>query len=200
MKSRLLITLALVIAGSSGTVSHAQGTTAPLSLGINGGGSVSPLTNGEPLEVGQTYNMVAIPDPGFVFSSWQPVSVFTFTEFVFDPISGNTNTVVSTVASPVPAYTSQPSLDFTMQPVDVIYDVPGVRTTTKSSGWQANFDPVVLNIQFGGSQVILTWAHPSFILEAASTPGGAFTNILRATSPYTNSISEPTRYFRLRSN
>ena len=44
-----------------------------------------------------------------------------------------------------------------MQPVVVIYDIPGVRTLTKSSGWQANFVPILLNIQFVDLNVILSW-------------------------------------------
>ena len=53
----------------------AQGILAPLSLFINGGGTVSPLTNGQPLEIGQTYNIAAIPEAGFTFRSWQPVDL-----------------------------------------------------------------------------------------------------------------------------
>lgn len=119
-------------------LSHAQGTFAPLYLFTNGGGSMTPLQNGQLLQVGQTYDMTAIPDSGFAFSSWQPVNVFTFTEFIINP-SGDTNFVVSVTASPVPEYTSQPMLEFTMQPVAVIYDNPGVRTITEGTGWQANF-------------------------------------------------------------
>ena len=172
---------------------------APLSLFINGGGSVSPLTNGELLEVGQTYNMVAIPDAGFAFNSWQPVNVFTFITLVTDT-NGKTNTVVSVVASPVPTYTKQPSLDFIMQPVVVIDDSPGVRTITESSGWQANFEPVTIDIRLSDSAVILTWTNLSCTLQAAPAPSGAYTNILGAVSPYTNNISGPAQYFRLMSN
>jgi hypothetical protein len=199
MKSLPLITLVTLIAASSPPQTYAQGTMATLSLFINGGGSVSPLTNGELLEVGQDYNVVAIPDAGFTFSSWQPVNVFTFTRFVIDT-NGMTNPVVSVVASPVAAYTNQPSLDFIMQPVVVIYDSPGVMTITESSGWQANFAPIALGIQLSGSAVILTWTNLSCTLQAAPAPSGAYTNVLGAVSPYTNYISGPSQYFRLMSN
>src|SRR5215471_11022128 len=118
MKAFRLITLAILIATSRATQAYAQGTTAPLPLFINGGGTVSPLTNGQMLEVGQAYEMTAFPDAGFVFNSWQPVNVFTLTTFVIDQY-GNTNTVVSVSLSPVPTYTNTPSLSFIMQPVVV---------------------------------------------------------------------------------
>jgi hypothetical protein len=115
---------------------------APLSLFINGAGSVSPLQDGQSLEVGQSYTMTAIPDSGSAFSSWQPVNVFTFIEFTYDSNGDPNPPVVSTVLSLVPGYTYQPALEFTMQSVMVIYDQPGLRTITQSSGWQVNFVPV----------------------------------------------------------
>jgi hypothetical protein len=84
--------------------------------------------------------MVAVPDRGFVFTNWIPVSVFTFTEVLRDP-SGATNIVSSTVASPLPQFTSDAVLKFTMQPVEVLFDRPGVMTVTLAKGWQANFVP-----------------------------------------------------------
>ncbi len=134
-----MVTLAAVCFGPS----YAQGVvSAPLLVFTNGSGSVSPLQYGQLLEVGQTYSMQGIPGDGYVFSSWQPVNVFTFTEVTFDgsgePLPPTTNTVLS----PVWSYTYSSTLDFTMQPVVVIYDYPGVRTITQGFGWQANFEPV----------------------------------------------------------
>ena len=119
-----------------GTVSYA-----PLHLFINGAGGVSPLLDGQMLEVGQSYTMTAIPDSGFAFSSWQPVNVFTFTSYVLDA-GGGVSTNISVNASPVPQYINTPSLSFTMEPVEVLFDNPGVMTLTRDSGWQANFEPV----------------------------------------------------------
>ena len=192
-----LITLGVVIAAASPARTFAQTTNAPLSLFINSGGSVSPLTNGESLVVGQTYNMVATPDAGFVFTGWQPGAVFAFTEVTLDPYENPNPPVSSVVFSPVPIYTNQASLDFVMQPVVVIYDVPGVRTVTRGAGWQANFVPVLLNVEFGGSAVVLTWTNSPYVLQSAPNPLGPYANILRAASPYTNNITEPARYFRL---
>jgi len=187
--------LATLLASSSAAPIHAQ-DTAPLYLSIIGAGRVSPLTNGQALAVGQLYNMVASPDTGFAFSSWQPVDVFTMTTFVVD-VNGSTNRVVSVVGSPVPTFTNQPSLDFVMQPVVVVVDNPGVLTITRGSGWQANFEPVVLSITLGASAVVVTWTNASYSLQSASTPLGSYTNISGGISPYTNRISGPAQYFRL---
>ena len=58
---------------------------APLMLFTNGGGRIVPYQDGQMLETGRTYVMVAIPSRGFAFSSWQPVVVFTFTEYTHGP-------------------------------------------------------------------------------------------------------------------
>jgi hypothetical protein len=130
-----------------------------------------------------------------VFSSWQPVNVFVFTNTTINP-DGSTNPTVLIVPSVVPTYTNQASLDFTMQPVTVIAATPS-RTITESTGWQANFEPVTLNIQLSGAAVIVTWTNLSFSLQTAPSPFGAFTNVPSASSPYTNGISGPAQYFRL---
>ena len=196
MKRLILITLATLIAASSATRTCAQETNSPLALFINGGGSVSPLTNGELLQVGQSYNMVATPHAGFVFNSWQPVEVYTLTSIIIDTINGGFHTNVSDIVSPLPTFTNEPSLSFIMQPVDVLYNANG-NTLTLSRGWQANFGPVALSIQVSGSAVILIWTNSSFALQAAPTPSGVYTNIPGAVSPYTNNMSAPAQCFRL---
>jgi hypothetical protein len=123
--------------------SNGQGTMsfAPLHLYINGAGAVSPLLNGDMLQVGQSYSMTAIPDSGFAFSSWQPVNVFTFTSYIVDA-GGTVSTNISVISSPVAQFIYTSSLSFTMQPENLIYDNPGVSTLTEGGGWQANFEPV----------------------------------------------------------
>jgi hypothetical protein len=120
-----------------------QGTLTPLYLFISGSGSVTPLQNGQSLEVGQSYEMTAVPDPGFTFSSWQPVDVFTTTQTNFDGF-GNPilPPVVSTVATPVPSYTFQPVLDFTMQAEQQVTPVGSNPSIVEDFGWQANFMPI----------------------------------------------------------
>jgi len=60
--------------------------------------------------------------------------------------------------------------------------------------------PVPLNIQLNGSNVILSWTNSTFALQAAPSASGTYTNIPGATSPNTNTISDPQRYFRLLAN
>jgi hypothetical protein len=142
MKKCVFITMLTLAAVCFANQIYGQGVAyASLMLFTNGAGSISPIQNGQLLEVGQTYDMEAIPDSGFVFSSWQPVNIFTYTEVTFDP-DGETNPpIISSVLSPVPDYSYQQALEFTMQPVMVILDQP-YNTLTESSGWQANFVPV----------------------------------------------------------
>jgi len=202
-----LIILSTVIAAWIVSQAQAQTTNAPLSLFMNGGGSVAPLTNGESLVVGQNYNMVATPDPGFAFTSWEPVNVFTSTEVIRDAYGNPLPPVVSIVVSPVPNYTYEASLSFVMQPVVVIYDAPGVRTVTKGAGWQANFEPFLLNIQLGESAVILNWPtnfigftlqsttnHPSSAIWTTNLPAPVVVN---GQYTLTNPISGTQQFFRL---
>ena len=96
--------------------------------------------------------MHAIPDQGFVFTNWNQVNVFTLTtaEIDYGTIPPTTNFVTSVNLSPVPAYTRDPLLRFTMEPEQVLFEtfatnVPGNIVTnnllTVSVGWQANFVP-----------------------------------------------------------
>lgn len=48
-----------------------------------------------------------------------------------------------------------------------------------------------------GNQLVLTWTNPVFRLQRAPEVTGTFTNIPDATSPFTNSLAEPRRFFRL---
>ena len=141
-----LMSLVLQMPAQTSSGGHGSGfqsddvSYAPLLLFTNGPGRVFPLHDGQILEVGRKYVVVAVSDRGFAFTNWNPVNVFTFTEITVDAF-GNTNTISSTVLSPVPKYTRDPLLRFTLPPVEVIYDDPGVRTITVSVGWQANFVP-----------------------------------------------------------
>ena len=122
--------------------SHAQDiNTAPLYLFTTGSGEITSLQNGQMLNVGQNYEMTALPDAGSIFSSWQPVNVFTFEQFTVDANGNPLPPIISMTDTPVPNYTYQPVLDFTMQPEMVLLNNPGVETITQSSGWQANFVP-----------------------------------------------------------
>ena len=60
--------------------------------------------------------------------------------------------------------------------------------------------PPRLQIQLQGHNVVLTWTNAAYSLLAAPAPTGVYTNVPSATSPYTNNISSPARYFRLIGN
>lgn len=140
MKAFILISLVTLTVGLFPRQGHAQSTSAPLFVFTNGSGSITPLQNGQLLQVGQNYEMTATPGPSYSFESWQPVNVSVFTTIYLDN-QGNTVTNTSVVTEPQAQYYSQPVLDFTMQPqVTLVSNASQV--TTANSGWQANFVPV----------------------------------------------------------
>lgn len=111
---------------------------APLLLYTSGAGRIIPFEDGQSLQVGRRYFMIAIPDRGYVFTNWTPVNVFTTTAIVTN--NGVPTVLTNTITSAGPAYTRCPVLKFTMQPVEVIED-NSLLTISVSEGWQANFVP-----------------------------------------------------------
>jgi hypothetical protein len=57
--------------------------------------------------------------------------------------------------------------------------------------------PIPLNIQLTGGKIVLSWSNPIFVLQAAPSVAGTYTNIPGATSPYTNNLTGSQRVFRL---
>ena len=57
--------------------------------------------------------------------------------------------------------------------------------------------PIPLDFQQAGDQLVLSWTNPVFSLQSAPLISATFTNVPGATSPYTNSFTEPEQYFRL---
>ncbi len=68
--------------------------------------------------------------------------------------------------------------------------------TVKYTGVQ----PPPMKIQKAGNGTVLSWDNSTFILQAAPSIGGSFTNIPGAITPYTNTPSGPSRFFRLKYN
>jgi uncharacterized repeat protein (TIGR03803 family) len=62
--------------------------------------------------------------------------------------------------------------------------------------------PIPLNIQLIGSTAVLSWSDlaSAFSLQAAPAVTGIYTNVPRASSPFTNAIVDSQEYFRLQSN
>jgi hypothetical protein len=59
---------------------------------------------------------------------------------------------------------------------------------------------IPLQLQLAAGKVILTWTDPSFTLQSASAVSAVYTNVPGATSPYTNTITGPAKFFRLKAN
>lgn len=55
----------------------------------------------------------------------------------------------------------------------------------------------LLNLQLAGTNTIVTWNDSSFALQAAPEMTGTFTNVAGASSPYTNGLDGPARFYRL---
>ena len=60
--------------------------------------------------------------------------------------------------------------------------------------------PILLQFQRIGNNFVLSWSNAVFSLQAAPSLTGTFTNVSSASSPYTNSLTGPTRFFRLKAN
>jgi hypothetical protein len=122
------------------TIKDSRVTNAPLFLSVTGKGRVFPFRDGQMLQVGREYTMIAVPDRGYIVTNWVKVIVFTETEYVYDQNGNPLPAITSVIRSPT-EYTGNPVLKFTMQPVDVILNVPDVTTITVTTEWQANFVP-----------------------------------------------------------
>ncbi len=57
--------------------------------------------------------------------------------------------------------------------------------------------PIPLNIQVAGGKVVLSWSNPIFVLQAAPSMTGTYSNVAGATSPYTNNLTGSQMVFRL---
>jgi hypothetical protein len=64
----------------------------------------------------------------------------------------------------------------------------------------ASLSPIPLQFQRVGSNLILKWSNPAFALQSSPAPTGSFTNLPSSTSPFTNPLSGPPRFFRLKGN
>ena len=58
-------------------------------------------------------------------------------------------------------------------------------------------NPIPLNIQRSGTNVVLTWSDSTFKLQAAPVVTGSYTNVTSAASPYTTPIGAGQTYYRL---
>jgi hypothetical protein len=63
-----------------------------------------------------------------------------------------------------------------------------------------NPPPIILEIQCTNNVVVLRWTNVAYTLQSAPTASGVYTNVIGASSPYTNSFSVPQQYFRLKAD
>jgi len=57
--------------------------------------------------------------------------------------------------------------------------------------------PIPLQWQLQNQRLVLSWTDADFQLQAAPEATGTYTNVPNATSPYTNPLTGPRRFFRL---
>ena len=72
--------------------------------------------------------------------------------------------------------------------------------TVFSLGLSSALTPIPLNIKTLNRAVVLSWSNPAFLLQASTLVPGVYTNVPGATSPYTNTFREATKFFRLQAN
>jgi uncharacterized repeat protein (TIGR03803 family) len=77
---------------------------------------------------------------------------------------------------------------------------------TTTSGGIADGNVYALNLsiplaaQLTTGKLVLSWANSAFTLQATPSLGVSFTNVVNATSPYTNSVAGSRLFFRLQAN
>jgi uncharacterized repeat protein (TIGR03803 family) len=59
---------------------------------------------------------------------------------------------------------------------------------------------VPLAAHFSGGKLVLSWTNPAFTLQATPSLSVSFTNVINATSPYTNTAAGSQLFFRLQAN
>jgi len=67
-------------------------------------------------------------------------------------------------------------------------------------GASTSVSPIPLTLKLLGGKAVLMWNDPAFVLQAAPAASGGYTNVPGAGSPYTNAITGPVKFFRLKAN
>ena len=137
---RKLAVIIMVVAGTVYSTHRSSGQStvyAPLQAFTNGPGRISPLHAGQLLEVWGTYSMVAIPDPGFAFNTWEWLDVFIKTTRITNSTGGISTNIEKTVTSKQQFFTT-PELRFIVRPIFETVHSDGT-STASMYGWQANF-------------------------------------------------------------
>lgn len=70
--------------------------------------------------------------------------------------------------------------------------------TIKYAGQNPSPVPTLIQMQWIGSELRLSWTNTALLLQSAPSVAGPFTNVPGAISPYSQSITGPGRFFRLK--
>jgi len=73
---------------------------------------------------------------------------------------------------------------------------PGSQLTLTRINYTISVAPVTLSITKSASGVVLSW--PNGTLQQSTNVSGIYSDVLGATSPYTNAISGTQRFFRVK--
>ena len=64
--------------------------------------------------------------------------------------------------------------------------------------YSSGISPPRLDFQLLNDELVLSWTNAGFSLQSAPAIPGTFTNFPGATSPYTNALTTPQQFFRLK--
>ena len=79
-------------------------------------------------------------------------------------------------------------------------DTVGIDNFKLSYSASGTLTPIPLGVQLLGGNAVLTWTNAAFALQSAPSVDGAYSTVPGATSPYTNALAGPQRFFRLKAN
>jgi hypothetical protein len=64
----------------------------------------------------------------------------------------------------------------------------------------SSISSIPLIVQPLPGRIVLSWADPAFVLQSAPAVSGPYNNVTGASSPYTNTVAEASKFFRLKAN
>jgi cyclophilin family peptidyl-prolyl cis-trans isomerase len=176
---------------TTSSVSALYEAGAPLTLYMNGLGSISPALNGQLLVVGNDYELTAIPTSGFIFANWTG-SLFSTNPVLSFTMATNSSFTASFVsvdanAAPWVAITSHTNLQLVIGTnttlAGIAYDLGhgnrGITNVTVNGARAANDTASSTNIALWSKSVALAGGTNTFTVVARDGDGNARTNVIR---------------------
>jgi hypothetical protein len=142
-----------------------------------GWGFITPGYNGALLQIGKTYALSAKAGPGFVFTNWSRLTVFTTVQTNYTTLGQPilppvTSTVISAVV-----FTNTAVLQFTMGVPTILASGNG-ESVLEQTGYQANFfdvqKPVVTILNPTANQMV---ASNSFVIRGKASDNAAVASV-----------------------